>query len=498
VIILLTILYSLFPQLEAAEAVKTKEDEVIQILFTHDGMGELEPCGCRGNPLGGVVRRATLTERLKKEVPLTFQVEVGNSFFENSVTPDSLKSVLGYQSEKIAESFRFFPVKYFVPGEKDFSLGLKHLKKLQALSKSTFLAANLTDQNGRHLFQKSAVDKTQKNKLLWVGLLGPDLTLPTGLKIKDPIETLRLILKNRPQSEKKIIIILSQLGMEKDQALAAKFPEISLILGSRDQAFTQTPIVSGKTIILQTSYRNQHLGRVKFPFGALSEENPLRIVSDFMPLEENLEKDAPEKALQLIREWKAGVEKRGQLSTALPKEFFRSGPQTFPQCTQCHEAAFHFWRKTGHANALHPLREKKLLTHPSCLACHTLSTDDPAVLLTDEKTLNWEENEFLMSEIVKAENRETPIRLTRESLPKPLSETLESLQHVRGSVQCENCHVSQGNHPFSGSIKKEVPDSTCLKCHTQERAPSWYEGKVLNQSLFAEKRKKVQCPRTEP
>ena len=468
--------------------------ETIQILFTHDGMGELEPCGCRSNPLGGVVRRSALSEKLKKEAEKTFQVEIGNSFFENSTTPEGMKSVLKYQSEKIAESFPLFPLHLFVPGEKDFSLGLEHLLKLKTKAKTPFLAANLSGSKKTLPFLKSKADKVGAKSILWVGLVGEDLSLPEGLQITDPETALRAEMQKQGfKSETHFLVVLSQLGMEKDRELVKKIPEIHLILGSRDQSFTQIPVNEGKTTLLQTSYRNQHIGRVR-----LALESG-KIESEFIPLDESYDPSAPEKALKLVAEWKAGVEKLSRVNAVLDdgKKSKIDPLQTFVNCASCHEPVFNFWRKTDHANALHPLKEKSLLTHPSCLKCHTVSKENPAILTNVGRKGDWKENELLMNQIIRAENMDSSIKLFSDTGAISMRDAFSEVKHVRGSVQCESCHVSTGNHPFSGSMPKSVPDSTCIKCHTQERAPSWYNSKGLDASLFAEKRKKVQCPHIE-
>src|SRR5690606_26036061 len=117
------------------------------------------------------------------------------------------------------------------------------------------------EKKGKAPFTKTLTDTIEKKKLLWIGLVGTDLSLPAELKVNDPAQTLRSILGKKPDPNR-IVIVLSELGLEKDRQLVGEFPEIALVLGSRDQAFTQNPVrVDGRNaVILQTSYRNQHLG----------------------------------------------------------------------------------------------------------------------------------------------------------------------------------------------------------------------------------------------
>lgn len=480
---IITVFLSLWIFNASSLADEKSNSETLQILFSHDGMGELEPCGCRGNPLGGVVRRGSLVHSLKSNYSNTIQVDTGNTFFENTVTPESLKKVLQFQSEKIAESFKLLKINYFTPGEKDFSLGLNHLNRLKKISQSTFLAANLFDSNNKLIFNESILKKINQKKIYFIGLIGDDLSLSFPNKIKKPQEVLKsFIQKNNINSKEDILILLSECGMEKDKELAKEFKEITLIIGSRDQLFTQEPLKISETTIVQTSYRNQYLGQILIDLKTKS------LKSQLLPLEEILEKDSPKEFLELIKSWKDKINqlslKEEQSNLPVSKH---SKPITVTKCIQCHEPQFNFWRKTSHTNALTALKSKNLLNHPDCLRCHTVKQD---------ALLSWEENERILNEIFKAPTEKSLIQFKKDSPPLPMIEGLNTVDELSGGVQCENCHRTPENHPFSGKMLKEVREMSCLKCHTKERAPAWYDQSGLNKNLFLEKRKSIQCPKS--
>ncbi|RYZ66043.1 MAG: hypothetical protein EOP09_13300, partial [Proteobacteria bacterium] len=275
------------------------------------------------------------------------------------------------------------------------------------------------------------------------------------------------------------LIVLSELSLEKDRQLAESFPKISLIIGSRDQAFTQKPIDVGTTRIVQTSYRNQYLGVVTFPGAASEASLPL---AELVGLEESLEKSPDPKLKRLITEWKSKSQKLVKITEE--KSAPRGPFQTFVSCVQCHEPAFKFWLGTSHAHALKPLEEKDHFSQPQCLTCHTLKTDRGALTLQDGKKLGWKEHSSFMESLAKFSRDGTPP-------PQPAMETIE---RAWGAVQCENCHGAAGNHPFEGNLTKAVADTTCLKCHTEERAPSWYTGKQLKPGVVSQKKKLIRCP----
>ncbi len=456
----------------------TVHAESFRLFYSHDGMGELEPCGCRANPMGGVIR---LKNALKKQATTSpsIYVDTGNSYFESREVAGSLREPIRIQSEKLAEAHRELGLKLYVPGDKDFALGLDHFKKLVKISKITPLSLNLEERDEKtksHFFQQEFVTKSGDTSYRFVGLHGTDLILPEELVVKNPTEALKKYLDDKPLQTNEKLIVLSELTLEKDRTLAEMFTKISLIIGSRDQAFTQTPITVGSTLIVQTSYRNQYLGIVNFS----DESAP---VAELMGLDESLESSPDKKLVQIIANWKKSTRKFSSISTPAAQNSSKQF-QTFPSCVSCHDGIFKFWMGTPHSQALTPLLAKDQFSQPQCLTCHTLKPDRGALVLENGKKLGWTEHASFMKDLAQFTRTGTPA-------PKP---QLEQVKQAWGAVQCENCHGPAGNHPFEGQMKKIVPETTCLKCHTEERAPSWYEGKRLKPGIVDLKKKLIQCP----
>lgn len=451
------------------------------MFYTHDGMGELEPCGCRANPMGGVIR---LKNALKKNATTgpSLYVDTGNSYLESREVAPSLREPIRIQSEKLAEAHRELGLKLYVPGEKDFALGLDHFKKLVKISKVTPLSLNLreTSSSNSSFFKPDFAIKSGETNYRFVGLHGSDLTLPEELTVSDATEALKKYLAEQPLKPQDRLVVLSEMTMEKDLKLAETFPSISLIVGSRDQAFTQKPVTVGTTIIVQTSYRNQYLGIVNF-----SDSGPA--TPTLIGLDESFEVSPDAKLVKIIADWKKSTRKFSNVSTPLAPQTGAKF-QTFPSCVSCHETVFKFWMGTAHSQALTPLLAKDQFSQPQCLTCHTLKHDRGALELENGKKLNWTDHANFMKDLAQFSRQGTPP-------PKP---SLDQVKHAWGAVQCENCHGPAGNHPFEGALKKSVPETTCLKCHTEERAPSWYEGKRLKPGIVDSKKKLIQCPAESP
>ena len=168
-----------------------------------------------------------------------------------------------------------------------------------------------------------------------------------------------------------------------------------------------------------------------------------------------------------------------------------------------------FWRKTNHVLALTTLVTKSQSANKECLACHTVGLGAPGGFENVSRLSEFQEvaaqpstqafSEFLML-MHGAKDLDQEVKLGTEASSQSLKKWIAKLNQAWTPVQCENCHGPATDHPF-GSIKptKAVADTTCLACHSTERAPSWYDKykKPLTQ-VIAQKRALVTCPRSDP
>ncbi|MGC8833875.1 MAG: bifunctional metallophosphatase/5'-nucleotidase, partial [Armatimonadota bacterium] len=82
-----------------------------------------------------------------------------------------------------------------------------------------------------------------------------------GLRFEDPIATAaKLVPELRKQAD--LVILLSHLGLRMDQQLATAVPGIDIILGGHSHDNVTTRLIVGGTLIAQTGYHVERLGRV--------------------------------------------------------------------------------------------------------------------------------------------------------------------------------------------------------------------------------------------
>ena len=475
------------------------------LIYTNDVLGDIEPCGCRSNPQGGMTRKSQLIERMADKSLL--QVDAGDLLFDTDVLPDALQKQAEIQAGFLLKAMDLLHHDAAVPGEKDFALGTKTFKKLISKSKIHFLAANIKS-GGKNLLKAHQIFllKDQDGKKIRVavfGLVGDKLHWPGDLKVTSPIQAAKqeiLLLKKSSD----LIIAITHQGSEEDVALAQAVPGIDIIVGGHSQSFLQTPIVVGKTTIYQSSFRNQYIGvqPLKVPF-TVEGHSLIGLDISYDPGTDS-KFGPPMKAL--VDQFKKSVADFNSLQTASMTRVPSTGSdlqahyQTFPKCAECHMKQYDFWRKTPHANALAPLVQSKQLRNLDCLRCHTVGLGEKLGFMgvndvSDPLDLDALANYLGAAHQAKTLNDE--IKLTPNAEKVTLKNSLSSFKTSFAPVQCENCHGPGGEHPFSGTIAKATPDSTCIRCHTPERAPAWYLAGKLDSENLLKKRLLITCPAGE-
>jgi hypothetical protein len=500
----------LFVGLTSSSARSARAD--VLVVHTNDVLGEIEPCGCRSNPLGGMARKANLLKKLSEKNEL-IQLDAGDLLFPSDSLPPMLEKQSKLQAQYLLKSMDELHHDAVVPGEKDFALGWKVFEELRKATKIKFLAANLTRANGKQAFKPYEIfsKKDSGGKIVRVaviGLVGETLHWPKQLKATPALAAAKKWVKRIQDAQKAdVIIALTHQGLEADQALAQAVPALQIIIGGHTQSFLQDPPLVNATRIYQSSFRNQYVGvlPIAMPFSG----------KDYQLIGLDPAYDSPEGKPSatdtLVKEFKKSIAELNLAEAAQndlsAEKAHAKAPrfQTWPRCAECHTEQFDFWRKTNHARALEPLVKADQSANKECLSCHTVGLGDPQGLTNIAKLAEYRDQEgvktlavpelnLFLKAMAEAKTLDTPVSLTPLDHPMPLQQVINRLDHAWTPVQCENCHLGAQDHPFSGTIPK-VATQTCLQCHTAERAPAWYlkDGK-LNEVLVEKKKALISCP----
>jgi 2',3'-cyclic-nucleotide 2'-phosphodiesterase (5'-nucleotidase family) len=175
-------------------------------------------------------------------------------------------------------------------GQMDLAMGLDALKQRETEAKFTLLSANLVGiSDQKPLFTPYTTLERGGARIGIIGLTEPKATEAPGVADKatvlDPVETaLKYVAELRPKVD--VLIILSHLGLDQDQALAQAVPGIDVIIGGLTRQSMPEPIQVGNTLIVQQGYRGEWIGVLTAQFDAQGQatnfaEKSLALTPDY-------------------------------------------------------------------------------------------------------------------------------------------------------------------------------------------------------------------------
>lgn len=451
----------------------------LKIAYTANVSGEIEPCGCRSYPSGGIHRKATLFAREGVVPGGPFIIlDAGDLFYASTPTPPFREAQWNAQAETVLESYNRAGTDAATPGEIDFASGIAQFDALRGKAKFPFLAANLR-KDGKPYLAPSVILTRQGHRIAVIGLVDETLRYPSELQaISHQEEARRLVPELRRHAD--YVVALTHLGLEKDKALAEAVPGIDVIVGGHSQSYLQTPIVVGSTQILQTSFRNQHVGIYAEGTNRLIQlDDAYEPKGSEATFEKKLLATAKARIADLNKKADDALFSVVEAANVLPPS---TAYQTFVKCAECHDAQYKFYRKTAHAGAYKTLAAKKQNHNKDCLQCHTLGMGEPS---------GWTRVERL---VLDARGNPVDPKAFAAKLPSMNSTDLTRYRKAYINVQCEHCHGPGGDHPFGSNSLKAVATTRCLQCHTEAQAPAWYKDGKPNDAVIQLKKRQISCP----
>lgn len=210
--------------------------------------------------MGGVARRATKINEVHAEVDgVVLTLDAGNSLFGQTVARDS-------EGVVIVDAMNAMRYDAMGVGGVDLAQGVETLLARAADADFAIVSCNLADPaTGELLLPPYTVIERDG---LRVGIIGVSdiraFGAPDASALVTVLEPVGSVRRHMPevQAQSDLIVVLSTLGLESDEALAAAVPEVDLIVGGRTRKILQPPVVVGDTVIVQMGYDGQRLGRL--------------------------------------------------------------------------------------------------------------------------------------------------------------------------------------------------------------------------------------------
>jgi 2',3'-cyclic-nucleotide 2'-phosphodiesterase (5'-nucleotidase family) len=221
-------------------------------------------------------------EKVQRENQRTLVVDSGDLFFNFKTYSDSEKALK--KAQMIGRAYRYMGAAAVNVGCLDLLQGVDFLR--QEYSQGLpLISANLLDPSTKALiFPPYIIKDVGGVRIAFFGLLPPESGPETKLAIQranegkiliaDPVEAARETLR-KMQGKVDLIVILSDLGLYKDQMVAKELPGIHFILGGHEGRFTRRAVRAGMTHLLQSSHKGMYVGQLQ-----LTLEDPSKPFKD--------------------------------------------------------------------------------------------------------------------------------------------------------------------------------------------------------------------------
>lgn len=249
-------------------------------------------------PKGGLARRATAIkqERVQGE-GIVLLLDAGSALLGQWVSLRSAGRVM-------VEAMNAMGYDAMAVGEYDLAAGLGVVKEREKEASFPFLSANLVTVGDEQPIVRPYVILERDGASF--GILG--LTEPgtrevleklDGATLLDPVEVARQYVSEL-RGKVDVLIVLSNLGLEEDKALAAAVPGIDIIVGGSSRTLMKEPERVGNTLIVQQGYSGEWLGRLRVTYDA--DRQPVSFAAEAVALTDSFADDQEMSAL--VGKWK--------------------------------------------------------------------------------------------------------------------------------------------------------------------------------------------------
>lgn len=154
-------------------------------------------------------------------------------------------------------------------GNHEFDYGWPNLRTLlRSTVHFPVTNANITDETGSPIAKRYIIKRVHGLQVAIIGLTLQSLassTLPEsilGLHIEQYDSVLPDILREVKQRSPDLIILLTHIGVVADSALAARYPEVNVIVGGHSHTPLQHPMRVGRTVIVQAGSKGRWVGEL--------------------------------------------------------------------------------------------------------------------------------------------------------------------------------------------------------------------------------------------
>ena len=395
----------------------------LRIVVSGDTAGWIVPCGCTSNQSGGLPRRATLVEQLRRDAAVVY-VDVGGAVSGN--TPyDRLKfaAILEGESQMQVVAHNLGPA--------ELRLGHETLVEMAATQKIPWLASNVRfDQGGNPSSRILFVERAGR-LLAFVGVVSPKIAVP-GVRIEPPRQAILDIIRSTDRRYDSLIV-LAYLDEQELLALAEELPEADVIVGG-PTGQSISPKQVGQTLAASATNKGKFVVRLDAP-----AEQTGRWTGEVLELTDKYVNDPGQDANLQAYYRRLNERDLTPADTPFAPQRTESTPESYriagtERCRDCHADECQSWKDTGHARAWESLTRTGAQVDPYCQHCHANGYGVAGGFVTQRRT------------------------------PQAIG------------VGCESCHGPSQSHVDNSVTRTAFAAQSagqCVRCHDRENSPSF-------------------------
>ncbi len=325
-------------------------DSILHIAYSGELLGELEPCGCSGSKLGGMLLRSGWIQNLKTEHPNVILIDGGFASRKWELQDQMKFRVHNQVLQSLGYQFQFLGQKEYLPTELSQS-------SLFIGGKKTWYKTHKVGNNITILFLTIEIEKK------------PDI-----------VELTALIKNTNPQ----LIWIMTKGIFDGYQTLIPDGNYLTIVWPVDSQAPFSPSKIASNIFLVSAGNRGRYTGlmQIKFPTGNnISWENCIE--NKIIALEAKYPPH-PE-VLKHLDQYKQDLKDKQLLALQIK----RSSPIGFVGsdiCKSCHITEYTIWSGYSHAKAFATLVKEKHDYDPECVGCHTVGFEFEEGFRTEEET----------------------------------------------------------------------------------------------------------------
>jgi len=438
------------PDDPAHELVKSENRYDLSFVITGSNAGEFEPCGCGGVFEGGLSRRSTIIQNLKKINPNVILVDTGDLTCDRQVE----------QIEFLAQAYHLLDYDAIALGEGDLRVGVKALDTYVRKYHLPYIASNLKFTIPTDIRETLTLQRCGKKLAFisvisdrWLAIIPPQNR--AEIRYESPATAIRRLVPELKKQKYDAVILLSHLGQNERKLVEGALDGVDLWIdngghqwvGRREALATQPAFLqTDSTPPLLVSWSNDRkvgIAGVKWQGGKL-----IVPVAEMIPVAREIKEDS--RFLEIYDAYKF-VSRQEMINRLMAPRATSTRPaKGFPYvssetCGGCHQDIYDFWKKTKHATAFETLAKTGRDVDINCLACHTTGYREPGGFDSQLATPDLKNVGCQSCHKIDLKNHHN-----KPSDPRFAAvEELRAKQHnIIKSWQCQRCHVPHRSPKF--------------------------------------------------